>query len=153
MEWFAVGTGLSCSITARSDCAPTKGSAKTSPILTPTTASTIFNASVSGNTNSISSGSTTGISGSISTALDTFTDRQYLVITSVKQTKVFDVMNQCCIYRIQLQEMGIAVKAETIAMKDGTCLATYLSNGHLMVHSLPSLKLLLDIDFLSLTEL
>ncbi|XP_030568945.1 syntaxin-binding protein 5-like [Drosophila novamexicana] len=49
--------------------------------------------------------------------------------------------------------MDFAVKAETITMKDGTCLATYLSNGHLMVHSLPSLKLLLDTDFLPLMEL
>ncbi|EDX01486.2 uncharacterized protein Dyak_GE17022 [Drosophila yakuba] len=81
------------------------------------------------------------------------TDRQYIVIASEKQTKVFDVANQCCINRIQLSEMDFAVKAETITMKDGSCLATYLSNGHLMVHSLPSLKLLLDTDFLPLMEL
>ncbi|XP_067638471.1 syntaxin-binding protein 5 isoform X10 [Eurosta solidaginis] len=36
---------------------------------------------------------------------------------------------------------------------DGSCLATYLSNGHLTVHSLPSLRLLLDTDFLPLMEL
>ncbi|XP_032296322.1 syntaxin-binding protein 5 isoform X4 [Drosophila virilis] len=102
---------------------------------------------------SSSSASSSGISGSVSTGLETLTDRQYIVIASEKQTKVFDVANQCCINRIQLSEMDFAVKAETITMKDGTCLATYLSNGHLMVHSLPSLKLLLDTDFLPLMEL
>ncbi|XP_017065026.1 syntaxin-binding protein 5 isoform X5 [Drosophila eugracilis] len=102
---------------------------------------------------SSSSASSSGISGSVSTGLETLTDRQYIVIASEKQTKVFDVANQCCINRIQLSEMDFAVKAETITMKDGSCLATYLSNGHLMVHSLPSLKLLLDTDFLPLMEL
>ncbi|XP_036677277.2 syntaxin-binding protein 5 isoform X6 [Drosophila suzukii] len=102
---------------------------------------------------SSSSASSSGISGSVSTGLETLTDRQYIVIASEKQTKVFDVANQCCINRIQLSEMDFAVKAETITMKDGSCLATYLSNGHLMVHSLPSLKLLLDTDFLPLLEL
>ncbi|XP_020801792.1 syntaxin-binding protein 5 isoform X4 [Drosophila serrata] len=102
---------------------------------------------------SSSSASSSGISGSVSTGLETLTDRQYIVIASEKQTKVFDVANQCCINRIQLSEMDFAVKAETITMKDGSCLATYLSNGHLMVHSLPSLKLLLDTDFLPLMDL
>ncbi|KAH8395996.1 hypothetical protein KR222_001114 [Zaprionus bogoriensis] len=102
---------------------------------------------------SSTSASSSGISGSVSTGLETLTDRQYIVIASEKQTKVFDVANQCCINRIQLSEMDFAVKAETITMKDGSCLATYLSNGHLMVHSLPSLKLLLDTDFLPLMDL
>ncbi|XP_034670815.1 syntaxin-binding protein 5 isoform X2 [Drosophila subobscura] len=108
---------------------------------------------VGGMISSSASPSSSGISGSISTGLETLTDRQYIVIASEKQTKVFDVANQCCINRIQLSEMDFAVKAETITMKDGSCLATYLSNGHLMVHSLPSLKLLLDTDFLPLMEL
>ncbi|XP_064539781.1 syntaxin-binding protein 5 isoform X3 [Drosophila montana] len=109
--------------------------------------------SVVGAISSSSASSSGGISGSVSTGLETLTDRQYIVIASEKQTKVFDVANQCCINRIQLSEMDFAVKAETITMKDGSCLATYLSNGHLMVHSLPSLKLLLDTDFLPLMEL
>ncbi|XP_033237915.1 syntaxin-binding protein 5 isoform X4 [Drosophila pseudoobscura] len=108
---------------------------------------------VGGVISSSASTSSSGIIGSISTGLETLTDRQYIVIASEKQTKVFDVANQCCINRIQLSEMDFAVKAETITMKDGSCLATYLSNGHLMVHSLPSLKLLLDTDFLPLMEL
>ncbi|KMZ09496.1 uncharacterized protein Dsimw501_GD29340 [Drosophila simulans] len=116
------------------DRTPTKSSSRTSPTFTPTTANTLSNTSVAAAGRGV-------------------TDRQYIVIASEKQTKVFDVANQCCINRIQLSEMDFAVKAETITMKDGSCLATYLSNGHLMVHSLPSLKLLLDTDFLPLMEL
>ncbi|XP_049310560.1 syntaxin-binding protein 5 isoform X3 [Bactrocera dorsalis] len=135
----------------KKDRTPTKSSSKTSPTFTPTTANTI--SSIPGGNSSSGNASSSGISGSLSTGLDSFTDRQYIVITSEKQTKVFDIANQSCIYRINLSEMDFAVKAETISMKDGSCLATYLSNGHLMVHSLPSLRLLMDTDFLPLMEL
>lgn len=36
---------------------------------------------------------------------------------------------------------------------ESVCLACYVANGHIMVYSLPSLKLLLDVEFLALTEL
>ena len=36
---------------------------------------------------------------------------------------------------------------------DSVCLACYVANGHIMVYSLPSLKLLLDVEFLALTDL
>ncbi|XP_073834977.1 syntaxin-binding protein tomosyn isoform X4 [Musca autumnalis] len=135
---------------AKKERTPTKSSSRTSPTFTPTTANTISNTS-GGNVST--SASSSGISGSVSTGLDTIADRQYIVIASEKQTKVFDIANQCCANRIQFSEMDFAVKAKTITMKDGTCLATYLSNGHLMVHSLPSLKLLMDTEFLPLMDL
>ncbi|XP_004529410.1 syntaxin-binding protein 5 isoform X2 [Ceratitis capitata] len=137
----------------RKDRTPTKSSSKTSPTFTPTTANTISSTPGGNVYSSCSTASTSGISGSLSTGLDSLTDRQYIVITSEKQTKVFDIANQSCIYRNNLSEMDFAVKAETISMKDGSCLATYLSNGHLMIHSLPSLRLLMDTEFLPLMEL
>lgn len=36
---------------------------------------------------------------------------------------------------------------------DSVCLLCYLSNSHLMAFSLPSLKLLIDVDFLPLSDL
>uniref|UniRef100_A0ABK9MYJ5 V-SNARE coiled-coil homology domain-containing protein n=1 Tax=Glossina morsitans morsitans TaxID=37546 RepID=A0ABK9MYJ5_GLOMM len=137
----------------RNDSKDTKDndcSLQLSPTRTPTTANTTSNTS-GGNVSS--SASSSGISGSVSTGLDTIADRQFVVVASDKQTKVFDIVNQCCVNRIHLSEMDFAVKAETISMKGGTCLVTYLSNGHLLVHSLPSLKLLLDADFLPLMDL
>ncbi|XP_067638468.1 syntaxin-binding protein 5 isoform X8 [Eurosta solidaginis] len=132
---------------------PTKSGSKTIPTLTPTTANAISNTPVGNLYSSSNNASSSGISGSLSTGLDSLTDRQYIVITSEKQTKVFDIANQSCIYHNNLSEMDFAVKAQAISMKDGSCLATYLSNGHLTVHSLPSLRLLLDTDFLPLMEL
>lgn len=72
------------------------------------------------------SASSSGISGSVSTGLDTIADRQYVIIASEKQTKVYDIANQCCINRIQLSEMDYAVKAETITMK-GTLIHRYIN--------------------------
>ncbi|KAH3728432.1 hypothetical protein DPMN_054388 [Dreissena polymorpha] len=40
-----------------------------------------------------------------------------------------------------------------ISTGDSVCLACYVANGHIMVYSLPSLKLLLDMDFLPLSDL
>lgn len=93
---------------------PTKSSSRTSPTFTPTTANTISN-TTGGNVST--SASSSGISGSVSTGLDTIADRQYIVIASEKQTKVFDIANQCCVNRIQLSEMEFAVKVKTITMK------------------------------------
>ncbi|XP_067638462.1 syntaxin-binding protein 5 isoform X2 [Eurosta solidaginis] len=137
----------------KKDRTPTKSGSKTIPTLTPTTANAISNTPVGNLYSSSNNASSSGISGSLSTGLDSLTDRQYIVITSEKQTKVFDIANQSCIYHNNLSEMDFAVKAQAISMKDGSCLATYLSNGHLTVHSLPSLRLLLDTDFLPLMEL
>lgn len=36
---------------------------------------------------------------------------------------------------------------------DSVCLVCYVSNGHLVAYSLPSLRPLLDVDFLPLSEL
>lgn len=38
-------------------------------------------------------------------------------------------------------------------LTDSVCLVCYVSNGHLMAFSLPSLRLLLDVDFLPLADL
>lgn len=146
--------------------------------------STASTGGVSGSTASISAtsmagGTALGSSCSssftgVTTSLDTIAERQLLVVASDKQTKIFDVFNQCCINRTNISEMDFAVKSETIAMEGnqfddifykifyfiisyfiigGSCLATYLSNGHIVIHSLPNLKLLLDVEFLPLMDL
>ena len=45
------------------------------------------------------------------------------------------------------------VKLIYVFVGDSVCLACYVANGHIMVYSLPSLKLLLDVEFLALTDL
>lgn len=47
----------------------------------------------------------------------------------------------------------INLKAKLTFIADLPCLISYLSSGHLTAHSLPSLRPLIDIDFLPLSEL
>lgn len=83
----------------------------------------------------------------------TLCDRQFIVIASEKQAGVFALPSQNCVYKKNIVETDYVVKAEIISMKDSVCLICYASNGRLLVFTLPSLKPLLDIDFLPLSEL
>lgn len=104
-----------------------------------------------------------------------FGDRQFMVITSEKQCRIVALPSQNCVYRLQITETDFVVRAEIVSMKglskwklvegisfcitkafqitDSVCLVCYVSNGHLMAFSLPSLRLLLDVDFLPLADL
>lgn len=100
-----------------------------------------------------------------------FGDRQFMVITSEKQCRVVALPSQNSVYRLQITETDFVVKAEIISLKgmktksllnvlmiimyfiDSVCLLGYVSNGHLLAFSLPSLRILLDVDFLPLADL
>ena len=82
-----------------------------------------------------------------------FEDRQFVVLTSEKQAKVIALPSQNCVYRQQLADASIVIKAEITSLKDSVCLVCYISNGHVTTYSLPSLRLLIDVDFLPLTDL
>uniref|UniRef100_A0A8D8ZUQ5 Syntaxin-binding protein 5-like n=2 Tax=Cacopsylla melanoneura TaxID=428564 RepID=A0A8D8ZUQ5_9HEMI len=80
-------------------------------------------------------------------------DKQFVVAISEKQARVVALPSQNCIYRQQLTENDFIVKAEIIHLKDSVCVVCYLSNGHITAHSLPSLRLLIDLEFLPLADL
>lgn len=84
---------------------------------------------------------------------ESFGDRQFVVICSEKQARVVALPSQTCVYRQQITESDFVVKAETVSTRDSVVLVCYVSNGHLMAFSLPSLRPLVDIDFLPLSEL
>lgn len=84
---------------------------------------------------------------------DGFEDRQFVVLTSEKQARVVALPSQECVYRQQLAETHIVIKAEVTTLKDNVCLVCYVSNGHISTYSLPSLRPLVDVDFLPLTDL
>lgn len=84
---------------------------------------------------------------------ETFGDRQFVVICSEKQARVVALPSQTCVYRQQITDSDFVVKAETVSVRDSVFLVCYVSNGHLMAYSLPSLRPLIDIDFLPLSEL
>ncbi|XP_048260569.1 syntaxin-binding protein 5 isoform X7 [Bombus terrestris] len=82
-----------------------------------------------------------------------FEDRQFVVLASEKQARVVALPSQNCQYRQQLAESHIVIKAEITSLKDNVCLVCYISNGHIATYSLPSLRPLIDVDFLPLIDL
>ncbi|XP_011159585.1 syntaxin-binding protein 5 isoform X6 [Solenopsis invicta] len=84
---------------------------------------------------------------------DNFEDRQFVVLASEKQARVVALPSQNCIYRQQLAETHIVIKTEITSLKDNVCLVCYVSNGHITTYSLPSLRPLIDVDFLPLIDL
>ncbi|CAD0201996.1 unnamed protein product [Chrysodeixis includens] len=99
------------------------------------------------------SSSSSGSRMSPTPAADTAGDRQFVVVASEKQARVVALPSQNCVYRQQIVDTDFVVKAETVSLKDSVCLVNYLSTGHLVAYSLPSLRPLVDVDFLPLTEL
>ncbi|KAK7794266.1 hypothetical protein R5R35_013601 [Gryllus longicercus] len=80
-------------------------------------------------------------------------DRQFVVLTSEKQARVVALPSHNCVYRQQLADTDFVVKAEIISLKDSVCLVCYISSGHVTAYSLPSLRPLIDVDFLPLADL
>ncbi|BES93882.1 LLGL2 [Nesidiocoris tenuis] len=80
-------------------------------------------------------------------------DRQFVVIVSEKQAIVAALPSHNVVYKIQITEVDFVVKAEIISLKDSVCLICYVSNGHICAYSLPSLRSLIDADFLPLADL
>ncbi|KAK3089384.1 hypothetical protein FSP39_003169 [Pinctada imbricata] len=80
-------------------------------------------------------------------------DKQYAIICSEKQARVISLPSQHCPYKTRITESSFVVRADVVTIRDSVCLACYVANGRIMTFSLPSLKPLLDIDFLPLTDL
>lgn len=79
-------------------------------------------------------------------------DKQFVVICSEKQARVISLPSQQCPYKTRITESSFVVRADVVTLRDSVCLACYVANGRIMAFSLPSLKPLLDIDFLPLND-
>ncbi|XP_033635112.1 syntaxin-binding protein 5-like isoform X1 [Asterias rubens] len=80
-------------------------------------------------------------------------DRQFVIISSEKEAKVISLPSQTCAYRVKVAESSYVVRADVISLHNSVCLACYVANGHIMAFSLPSFRVLLDHDYLPLTDL
>jgi len=80
------------------------------------------------------------------------TDRQFAIVCSEKQARVISLPSQTCAYKVKITETSIVTVADVISIKDSVCLACYVANGHIITFSLPSLRPLLDVDYLPLTD-
>ncbi|XP_051501781.1 syntaxin-binding protein 5 isoform X3 [Myxocyprinus asiaticus] len=80
-------------------------------------------------------------------------DCQYAVVCSEKQAKVVALPSQNCIYEHNITETSFVLRADVVMMTAGVCIACFCANGHIMTLSLPSLRPLLDINYLPLTDM
>ncbi|KAH0508638.1 Syntaxin-binding protein 5-like [Microtus ochrogaster] len=80
-------------------------------------------------------------------------DHQYAIICSEKQAKVFSLPSQSCLYVHNITEASFILQAEVVVMCNSACLACFCANGHIMIMSLPSLRPMLDVNYLPLTDM
>ncbi|XP_069744560.1 syntaxin-binding protein 5-like isoform X3 [Narcine bancroftii] len=80
-------------------------------------------------------------------------DHQYLVLCSEKQAKLYSLPSQCCLYVHNITETSFILRADVVSMCNSICLACFCANGHIMTLSLPSLRPLLDLNYLPLTDM
>ncbi|XP_026802989.1 syntaxin-binding protein 5-like isoform X10 [Pangasianodon hypophthalmus] len=75
------------------------------------------------------------------------------VVCSERQAKVFLMPSQACLYVHNITESSFVLRADVVAVSNSVCLACFCANGHVMILSLPSLRPLLDVHYLPLTDM
>ncbi|CAH7315091.1 Stxbp5 [Phodopus roborovskii] len=80
-------------------------------------------------------------------------ETQYAVICSEKQAKVISLPTQNCAYKQNITETSFVLRGDIVALSSSVCLACFCANGHIMTFSLPSLRPLLDVYYLPLTNM
>ncbi|XP_074719010.1 syntaxin-binding protein 5 isoform X10 [Strix uralensis] len=80
-------------------------------------------------------------------------ENQYAVICSEKQAKVISLPSQNCIYKQNITETSFVLRGDMVSLSNSICLACFCANGHIMTFSLPSLRPLLDVYYLPLTNM
>ncbi|XP_075449011.1 syntaxin-binding protein 5-like isoform X2 [Ascaphus truei] len=80
-------------------------------------------------------------------------DHQFAVICSEKQAKVFSLPSQTCLFVHNITETSFLLRADVVTMCNSALLACFCANGHIMTISLPSLRPLLDVNYLPLTDM
>ncbi|XP_043119530.1 syntaxin-binding protein 5 isoform X5 [Puntigrus tetrazona] len=80
-------------------------------------------------------------------------DCQYAVVCSEKQAKVVAMPSQNCVYEHNITETSFVLRADVVTMTAGVGISCFCANGHIMTLSLPSLRPLLDVNYLPLTDM
>ncbi|XP_052476187.1 syntaxin-binding protein 5 isoform X2 [Carassius gibelio] len=80
-------------------------------------------------------------------------DCQYAVVCSEKQAKVLALPSQNCVYEHNITESSFVLRADVVTLTSGVGIACFCANGHIMTLSLPSLRPLLDVNYLPLTDM
>ncbi|KAM9356196.1 syntaxin-binding protein 5 isoform 3-T3 [Pholidichthys leucotaenia] len=80
-------------------------------------------------------------------------DTQFAVLCSEKQAKVVAMPSQTRIYKHSITETSFVLRADVVQMAGANCIACFCANGHIKTLSLPSLRPLLDVNYLPLTDM
>ncbi|XP_071770683.1 syntaxin-binding protein 5-like isoform X2 [Centroberyx gerrardi] len=75
------------------------------------------------------------------------------VVCSERQAKVFLMPSQSCLFVHNITESSFVLRADVVSVCNSVCLACFCANGHVMTLSLPSLRPLMDINYLPLTDM
>ncbi|KAM6474905.1 syntaxin-binding protein 5-like isoform 1-T1 [Liasis olivaceus] len=79
-------------------------------------------------------------------------DHQFAIICSEKQAKVFSLPSQICLYVHNITDTSLFLRADAVTLCNSVCLACFCASGHIMILSLPSLRSLLDVNYLPETD-
>ncbi|CAL8108438.1 unnamed protein product [Calicophoron daubneyi] len=90
----------------------------------------------------------------------TESDKQIVVMCSEKQARVISLPSQTCLYKMKITDTSHVVRASIQRFRPPssdssgsvTFLSCYLANGHFMAFSLPSLRMLMDVNSLPFSE-
>ncbi|XP_057714895.1 syntaxin-binding protein 5 isoform X3 [Corythoichthys intestinalis] len=80
-------------------------------------------------------------------------DSQFAVLCSEKQAKVLAMPSQTRVYKHNITESSFVLRADVVCMAGTNCIACFCANGHIMTLSLPSLRPLVDVNYLPLTDM
>uniref|UniRef100_A0A8C7XIP7 Syntaxin binding protein 5L n=1 Tax=Oryzias sinensis TaxID=183150 RepID=A0A8C7XIP7_9TELE len=75
------------------------------------------------------------------------------VVCSERQAKVFLMPSQSCLFVHNITESSFVLRADVVSVCNSVCLACFCANGHVMMLSLPSLRPLMDVNYLPLTDM
>uniref|UniRef100_A0A8C9TTN1 Syntaxin-binding protein 5-like n=1 Tax=Scleropages formosus TaxID=113540 RepID=A0A8C9TTN1_SCLFO len=77
----------------------------------------------------------------------------YAVVCSEKQAKVLALPSQSCVFKHNITETSFVLRSDVVQMSGSVCVTCFCANGHIMALSLPSLRPLLDVNYLPLTDM
>ncbi|RVE57669.1 hypothetical protein OJAV_G00218880 [Oryzias javanicus] len=80
-------------------------------------------------------------------------DAQFAVLCSEKQAKVVSMATQSGVHKHSITEASFVLRADVVHVAGAYCIACFCANGHIMALSLPSLRPLLDVHYLPLTDM
>nr|XP_032828532.1 syntaxin-binding protein 5-like isoform X4 [Petromyzon marinus] len=80
-------------------------------------------------------------------------EQQFMLLCSEKQAKVVSLPSQAVAYKHSITETSFVLRGDAVSLGGAACLAAFCAHGHIMAFSLPSLRPLLDVNYLPVTDM